>query len=472
MGVVLPSINSKPAKPLKQEHTPHMPLVDIDTPRRSRGSDVGDRLRLSRDIDVGSVTGSPKNVCTTSHDRYPVYELIPGKLCITFHPSLDHTRHEIKNRPDLFFFSSNLHEQYVSFCKDFGPVNCATIYRFWQFVRSKEHHPNLGHRPLVYYIDLDVKKRANVAVLLGTYMMLEHKMSAADAASAFTDIPTYPFAAFRDATYRQSDFGIVLEDCLNGLEKAMKVGWFNKETFSLSQFEDLEDPEGGDVSLIGDKFIAFRGPRIASDDNCSWECPPSFYVDLFQNSLAVTDIVRLNEADSYDKDEFESQGFKVHDMEFADCTCPSRALVKQFLDVCDNAKGKVAVHCKAGLGRTGTMIGLWMMKNLEFTAREAIAFLRLCRPGCVIGQQQHYLAACENMFWEGNTLCTAFSQARRNSAASGAATPRSSIVTVKWLSAPTKQQIREKEALGTEVEQASRHRSLRKKGRLVADKIE
>ncbi len=50
------------------------------------------------------------------------------------------------------------------------------------------------------------------------------------------------------------------------------------------------------------------------------------------------------------------------------------------------------MHCKAGLGRTGVLICAYMIKHFGFTAEEAMGYIRVCRPGSVIGPQQHYLA--------------------------------------------------------------------------------
>ena len=53
--------------------------------------------------------------------------------------------------------------------------------------------------------------------------------------------------------------------------------------------------------------------------------------------------------------------------------------------------GGVAIHCKAGLGRTGVLICCYMMKHYQLTAREALGYIRVCRPGSVIGHQQLFL---------------------------------------------------------------------------------
>lgn len=50
--------------------------------------------------------------------------------------------------------------------------------------------------------------------------------------------------------------------------------------------------------------------------------------------------------------------------------------------------GAVAVHCRAGLGRTGTLIAAYIMNKYGFEARALIGWLRIARPGSVIGIQQ------------------------------------------------------------------------------------
>jgi len=76
-----------------------------------------------------------------------------------------------------------------------------------------------------------------------------------------------------------------------------------------------------------------------------------------------------------------------------DGSCPKDDLIDEFIQTCEQEKGSIAVHCKAGLGRTGSMIACYIMKHYKFPAAPFIGWIRLARPGSVLGPQQQFL--CE-----------------------------------------------------------------------------
>lgn len=70
-------------------------------------------------------------------------------------------------------------------------------------------------------------------------------------------------------------------------------------------------------------------------------------------------------------------------------------IVKKFLAAAESEENGIAIHCKAGLGRTGSLIALYWMKHYGFPAAAFIGWIRICRPGSILGPQQHYLNEME-----------------------------------------------------------------------------
>ena len=197
---------------------------------------------------------------------------------------------------------------------------------------------------------------------------------------------------YRDATWVKSTYDLHLIDCWAGIRRAMSTNLYDPAHFDKNEYFYYDDPNNGDMHevMLG-KFIAFKGPRSKRVElvNGSFTMLPSDYVEVFK-AKNVSAVVRLNNPE-YEAADFIDAGFEHHDLFFTDCSTPSDDVVERFLRISEGTDGIVAVHCLAGLGRTGTLIGLHMMKHLGFTARECMAWLRICRPGSIIGPQQAYL---------------------------------------------------------------------------------
>jgi cell division cycle 14 len=314
--------------------------------------------------------------------------LVPGELFFTIHRDLQQTRHEIDTRPGLFFWNTEHHESYEAYCADFGPVDLGAVVSFCRELRALEADTRLRGRPIIVYSLTEFELSTNAAFLLGSYLMLTKGWTAEEAYAPFSLLPKSLIRPFRDATYLRNTFELSLLDCFRGLKRGFEAKFFDLDNFDVPHFRQ-NDAKG--VTVVCPRFIAFKSPASCSDAP-DWALLPEEYIAGFKEA-GVTDIVRFNEA-LYNREDFEGVGLTHHHLEFEDCTTPSIEIVRAFSRVVETSPGVIAVHCLAGLGRTGTLIALYFMQH-GWTAREAIGWLRVVRPGSVIGRQQHFLEEVE-----------------------------------------------------------------------------
>ncbi|XP_070343023.1 dual specificity protein phosphatase CDC14A isoform X12 [Equus asinus] len=278
----------------------------------------------------------------------------------------------LRNRPkstvNTHYFSIDEELVYENFYADFGPLNLAMVYRYCCKLNKKLKVIYLKKTP----------EEAYRALLSGS---------------------TAPYLPFRDASFGNCSYNLTILDCLQGIRKGLQHGFFDFETFDVDEYEHYERVENGDFNwIVPGKFLAFSGPHPKSkiENGYPLHAPEAYFPYFKKNN--VTAIVRLNKK-IYEAKRFTDAGFEHYDLFFIDGSTPSDNIVRRFLNICENTEGAIAVHCKAGLGRTGTLIACYVMKHYRFTHAEIIAWIRICRPGSIIGPQQHFLEEKQASLW-------------------------------------------------------------------------
>ncbi|KAL1964149.1 hypothetical protein VTN77DRAFT_7237 [Rasamsonia byssochlamydoides] len=325
-----------------------------------------------------------------------------------------------KNKTPVYFTVDDT-LLYNAFHADFGPLHIGHLYRFAVQFHEILGDPANNDRAVVFWSKPDSRSRANAACLVACYMVLIQSWPPHLALAPIAQADP-PYMPFRDAGYSQADYVLSIQDVVYGVWKAKEESLCGLKDFSLEEYERYERVDMGDFNWITPHFIAFASPQhqpVAPipPNTPEYAALPSTVSEVlasklpvpFKNVLAhfssrnIGLVVRLN-SELYSPSYFTALGINHVDMIFEDGTCPPLPLVRRFIKMAHEmitVKNKgIAVHCKAGLGRTGCLIGAYLIYRYGFTANEIIAYMRFMRPGMVVGPQQHWLHLNQGAFRE------------------------------------------------------------------------
>ena len=271
---------------------------------------------------------------------------------------------------------------------EFGLPDLGSVFDFCQ---ALEHRLQSTDRLLALITPTKGRLVNNTVCLVGAYIIMKMEKDLET-----TMLYLKPILSVQNASENGETFLIRLKGCLGALQRARNIGWLNfgqnTYRFDVDEYRQLDSPFNADLhEIIPGKLIIMRGPRdlpggvlwrdSVREDGVSEgrrEFSPSYYADIL-SQLDVQAVLRCN-APAYDRKGFESAGIAVVDLCCENGAPPPIDVVSKFLAVVERL-GAVAVHCGSGQGRSGALAGLYLMTHHEFTAREAIGWLQIVRPG-------------------------------------------------------------------------------------------
>jgi cell division cycle 14 len=307
---------------------------------------------------------------------YKIYD----RLYIDIHESKEQTKDLIIKSKRQHITSTDYHESHYS-------INICNIVKFINYIDKLYYEPKIYNKDIIYYVYLDKNNSylLNSVFLFGCYLVIKQNIQIDYVINILLEIFNSHPCYYIDCVSKHGGYYSSIIDCLKSINFIYKNNIENINNFDIENYEYMTDYFYRDMNLIANKFIAMA-------------CPTN------KNILNIKDILKKNECkiiirlnsdsdDFYDKNVFLNNNINTYDLYFDDYSIPNLEIVKKFMNIINNTDLNeiVAIHCKAGLGRTGLLICIWLIIKLNFEPREAIAYLRIMRPGSIMGSQGFFI---------------------------------------------------------------------------------
>ena len=279
-----------------------------------------------------------RNVVSSS----PTIEIIPKRFTFSI------MRQVPVSSEKVFYFSIDNDENflYQPFFADFGPLSILQIHIFLIVaINHMNDHQGVVH----FYCSQNPQHVSNAVLLASAFRLIHLGMKSEEAFKPFAHMANH-MKPYRDASSYPSTYDLSVISCIRGLEKAMAHGWYDPNNFDPQSWSEREQVENGDMNwLIPNKLLAFASPYATNNVQGFRVCTPYDIVPVFKE-LGITRIIRLNNK-TYEENIFKEAGFIHTELFFPDGTNPPPQILQQFLSIIEGPD-VVALHCKAGLGRT------------------------------------------------------------------------------------------------------------------------
>lgn len=246
----------------------------------------------------------------------------------------------------VFSVDTKQEYQYLPFYYDFGPPSLLQIHKFYNLVLKKmQSHPNA----IIHYTCSTHPSHMSNGVLFITSFLMIHLKKTPD--EAYAPCANLTLKPFRDASTMPCLYDLTVISCLRGLYHAMQLDWYNPSNFNPVQWDTIEQVQNGDMNwIIPHKLLAFATPYNTNFLPGGWKvATPSDIVPTFKE-LGITHIIRLCQK-FYNESIFIQAGFKHTELYFLDGSTPPIPIRERFLQIAEGSD-VIALHCKAGLGRT------------------------------------------------------------------------------------------------------------------------
>lgn len=299
-----------------------------------------------------------------------------NNLYLSIHKDIKETDYFIRTSKD-YIFSTDYHEYNYPLNNEYGPINIYNIFKFADFLNEKVNDPRIKNRDLVYYIYNDKAELTNIILLIGCYMIIKLKYNQSKVIFILSHLTHLHNNSYTDCISKFGGYRTSIIDCYKSLHFAL-----NLDLINLDDYINLSEIDGKDMHIIGNKFIAMSCPSINKNN----------IKELKNRNIKY--IIRLN-GDTYDKNSIKP--IEVYDLYFKDMTVPSIQLIRKFMTIVNSIDITefIAIHCRAGLGRTGVLICIWLIIKYNFSPQNAIAYIRMIRPGSILGNQGFFLESID-----------------------------------------------------------------------------